>query len=653
MSRLLSRLLPACVALVFLAPSTVFPQPQPGDEDQSQGYDEPADTPPAHISYTDGTVVVEHEASAEQVEPNTPLLPGDRVRTESGRAEVLFGDGSLIHLDEHTTIDLLSDRLLRLLAGRVVVVAGTGLAGHLQIDAAPASVRMLSAGEYRVSVLARGASNDLELAVIRGSAELIGDGSSMVLRAGQRALAAVGAPVGGPWPFNSAQFDAFDAWSQARLDARRGPTSYQYLPPEVHSYAGTFDSYGAWSYLPTYGYVWYPRVDHGWRPYYHGRWKHYRRFGWTWIGGPRWAWPTHHYGRWGISVTGSWFWIPGRHWRSAWVHWGIAPGYVSWCPLGFDNRPVLAFWSHRTRRIHDPWRAWTVVHRTRFGDRRYVRGYALDGRRLVSTAGTNFVTQAAAPGIRGTRSGRLDAGVAVPRESPRRRASVDAATRAIPHRSGRVSAFGSTAPGTGSSSQVAPGARARTLPRADGSTEVRTPARRGGGSIAGSSTARPSGRTGYAVPRGSTRPPGWRPEDVPVHRGRPPQAAPAPEPLAPAASGADDRSSSDPGPSPRYRSAPSRIGSSGEGRAVPRGGDRPSYTPPPSRGGDRGSDSPGRGSYGVPAQRSAPSSPPPSRAGDSGGRERRAPEGSGSGGRAVPRGSSGDSGGRGGVRSRR
>ena len=652
MSRLLSRLLPACVALVFLATSTAFPQPQPADGYQSQGYDDrPADTPPAHISYTDGTVIVEHDASAEQVEPNTPLLPGDRVRTEAGRAEVLFGDGSLIHLDEHTTIDLLSDRLLRLLAGRVVVVAGTGLAGHLQIDAAAASVRMLSAGEYRVSVLARGASSDLELAVIRGSAELIGDGSSMVLRAGQRAVAAVGAPVGGPWPFNSAQFDAFGAWSQARLDARRGATSYQYLPPEVRSYAGTFDSDGAWSYFPTYGYVWYPRVHHGWRPYYHGRWKHYRRFGWTWVGGPHWAWPTHHYGRWGISVTGSWFWIPGRHWGAAWVHWGIAPGYVSWCPLGFDNRPVLAFWSHRTRHVHDPWRAWTVVHRTRFGDRRHVGGVALDGRRIVSTAGTNFVTQAAAPGIRGTRSGRLAAGVAVPRESPRRSASLDATTRAIPHRSGRVSAFGSTTTATGSSSSTSPGARARTRPRADGSTDLRAPARRGGHSIAGSSTAGPSEPIGYAVPRGSTRPPGWRPEDVPVHRGRAPAAAPASAPSAPTASSTGD-GSSDPDPTPRYRSAPSGFGS-GEGRAVPRGGERPSYSPPPSRGDDRGSDTPRRGSYGVPAQRSTPSSPPPPSAGDSRGGERRAPEGSGGGGRAVPRGSSGESGGRMGARSRR
>ena len=44
----------------------------------------------------------------------------------------------------------------------------------------------------------------------------------------------------------------------------------------------------------------------------------------------------------GVMPRSRWFWIPDRRWGPAWVSWAAAPGYVSWCPLGFDNRPVFA-----------------------------------------------------------------------------------------------------------------------------------------------------------------------------------------------------------------------------------------------------------------------------------------------------------------------
>ena len=41
-----------------------------------------------------------------------PLEPGERLRSERGRAEVLFGDGSLVHLDEYVTLDADTDKML-------------------------------------------------------------------------------------------------------------------------------------------------------------------------------------------------------------------------------------------------------------------------------------------------------------------------------------------------------------------------------------------------------------------------------------------------------------------------------------------------------------------------------------------------------------
>jgi len=54
--------------------------------------------PPAHIAVVDGSAVVEHEASAEPAVPNVPLVPGDRVRTDRGRVEILFSDGVVLQM---------------------------------------------------------------------------------------------------------------------------------------------------------------------------------------------------------------------------------------------------------------------------------------------------------------------------------------------------------------------------------------------------------------------------------------------------------------------------------------------------------------------------------------------------------------------------
>ena len=222
------------------------------------------------------------------------------------------------------------------------VVVPAGCRAHrfvvdYQIDAPAGSVRIQTAGEYRVSTTA----GEVELDVVSGNAALATDQGSVDLRAGERSFAREGAPPDYPQTFNSARLDAFDQWSEAQRDAEVGSQSTEYLPSELDSYSGAFDNYGRWENVQPYGYVWYPTVSAGWRPYYNGYWDYVGPYGWTWIGYDRWAWPTHHWGRWGFQA-GLWFWIPSRHWGPAWVSWGFSSGYVSWCPLGWNNRAVIA-----------------------------------------------------------------------------------------------------------------------------------------------------------------------------------------------------------------------------------------------------------------------------------------------------------------------
>jgi len=150
--------------------------------------------------------------------------------------------------------------------------------------------------------------------------------------------------------------------------------SSTYLPQDLQTYGSTFDQYGSWQYDQPYGYVWFPQVGPDWRPYSYGAWSPIRSYGWTWVGAEAWAWPTHHYGRWGFARN-AWFWIPGRTWGAAWVSWSFADDYVSWCPLGWNSRPVFAL-SIGSRR---GWDYWTVPRRT-FETREYGRNYAFYNR---------------------------------------------------------------------------------------------------------------------------------------------------------------------------------------------------------------------------------------------------------------------------------
>ena len=349
--------------------------------------------PTAHLSYVDGRVVVEHDTTAEDGTGDTPLSAGDRVRTEDGRAEILTDDMSVVDLDEQTTIDLQSEGLFRLMAGRLVVVGSGSTA--LQVDTPAGTVFINEPGEYRIGLIDDEGRPTLELAVVRGRAEIASDVERLTVETGERAWARVGEAPSYPVAFNSAQSDAFYDWASDRAGSRRGTTSAQYVPASLTQYSGTFDSYGSWNYEPTYGYVWYPRVAVGWRPYYSGRWRHYGGWGWTWTGGDPWAWPTHHYGRWGVSTAGLWFWIPGSVWAGAWVDWQFSSSYVSWCPLGFNNHPVYGwyggYYGHGGGHGHgyhgghdgDHWHGWTVVNRDHFGGYRSVNHVAVDGHRVA------------------------------------------------------------------------------------------------------------------------------------------------------------------------------------------------------------------------------------------------------------------------------
>ena len=295
---------------------------------------------PPHLSIVDGSVVVEHPSGREAAAPGVPLVAGDKVRTGRGRAEILFGTGAALHLDDDTLVVIDGDADVQLASGRVVMLGAPDAADVLQLDTAPASVRIAGGSNARVGFRDDLGTHTLVVGVVEGEADVASDRAGVTVTAGQQVEVPEGeAPGPASW-FNTANREGFFEWSAAQLQSARDATSAEYLPTDLSLEADAFDQGGAWSYLAPYGQVWCPRVEPGWQPYTHGRWTYAGGVGWSFVGRERWAWATHHYGRWGMNDAGKWYWIPGTAWSPAWVRWGIAPGYVGWSPLGWDNHPI-------------------------------------------------------------------------------------------------------------------------------------------------------------------------------------------------------------------------------------------------------------------------------------------------------------------------
>jgi hypothetical protein len=426
-----SVVLPFAVAALAIAPALVASQaPSPPYPPPYQEGDTPyvqadwSDRIPAHIAVVEGVAQIERDGRLEPAEETTPLLAGDRLRTARGYVEVLFADGSTLDLDNFTNVDLLSDSLVRLENGRIHLTIARGASDlEYRVDAAGTTTWIRSAGEYQIVLADRGLDPDVRVTVLRGLAELTTPFGRTLVRAGSEARATARTEPSVPYAMTAALWGPFDRWVDEQRNYRVGAVSAQYLPAELRYYSGAFDRYGSWEHHGGYGYVWYPHVAADWQPYYDGRWSFFGSFGWTWIGGGRWGWPTHHYGRWGFSNR--WYWIPGRHWGPAWVSWANAPGYISWCPLGFDNRPVISITSinvFTSGRRH----GWSVVPHHVFSAGFPVRRHAVALRSISASPGSRFVLRSAPP-VRPV-SARLDAaplraptvgsrGAAVPRST--------------------------------------------------------------------------------------------------------------------------------------------------------------------------------------------------------------------------------------------
>ena len=359
---------------------------------------------PLYVASVDGSVDLVRNGIREAAVENMPVMAGDRLRADRGRVELRNDQGQAVYVDEASIVDISSETSIRLMAGSLRVIAAPRAREAFRIDAPNATVTLLSPGDYRVRVAAGLRTDETELRVRDGRAELATDRGAVEVGSGEVSIArGVDAPSR-PMVAHAAP-DDLDGWADTRAGAYGTTASSAYLPPQIASYGAVLDQYGTWAQEPEYGSVWYPSVAVDWRPYAYGTWGHAGFYGSVWIGQGPWAWPTHHYGRWGWN--GGWFWVPGPVWAPAWVSWGVGDGYVGWCPLGWNDLPVFGFsvgvgyygGGYGSHGYYG--HGWTVVPSHYFRPGVPAWRHAVDHRGWGAHERNGFVTQRVPPAYRG------------------------------------------------------------------------------------------------------------------------------------------------------------------------------------------------------------------------------------------------------------
>ena len=270
----------------------------------------------ARLAYLSGDVsfAPAGENDWSRAQRNRPMVTGDKLYTDAGgRAELQVG-ASIIHVDQHTSMDFLNlndqTAQVELTQGALNLDVRRLRSGEVyEVDTPTIAFVADRIGDYRIDVDSNGQTTTVSIR--RGSGEAIGEGGKRVrIEEGQSVV------------FNDAQLndyhnlaqrrsdDGFDTYAAQRSERYDRGVSRNYVSEDVVGYEDLDDN-GSWEDAPDYGHVWYPtHVATDWAPYHDGNWDWVEPYGWTWVDNASWGFAPFHYGRWAY-IGSRWGWVPG------------------------------------------------------------------------------------------------------------------------------------------------------------------------------------------------------------------------------------------------------------------------------------------------------------------------------------------------------
>jgi len=333
------------IAVLFAVGTALSQEPQPGPAAQQDV--KYTNDSVARLSFVTGKAFVQRASDLgyEEAVLNMPISEGDRIGTSEGRAEIHFGRGNYLRLDNDTKVDVLNlpkkgDDItrLRVWSGSIYVVVGV-LAKEkaIEIHTADSSFYVLDKGIYRIDAKE---NQNTQLFVFDGLIEAAGEQGSNLVKSGQKLEISEGRFTSKPANFVASAEDSFDRFNQSRGTETGRQFAKKYLPEDLQDYEGELSDNGRWVYNAPYGNVWVPNgVDEDWRPYWNGRWTWLPISGWTWWPYEPWGWATFHYGRWHWGLDLGWYWIPMNMWGPGWVDWWWDDMYFGWAPMSWYGYP--------------------------------------------------------------------------------------------------------------------------------------------------------------------------------------------------------------------------------------------------------------------------------------------------------------------------
>ena len=292
------RLLSLTILIVFMAAPTLAQQ-----------------APPARVgrvSFVSGNLAFHTPGQTDwsAAEVNYPVATGGSLWTDAeARAEIRIAPDT-IDMAGNTELDVaeLDERVTRLGVpqGRINLhLRHLDQGQSFEIDIPRGAVQLLQPGYYDIDAGTQ--DQPARVAVFEGSAQFIGGGTDIPIKAGDVATLNGLSPVTAS--FEPAVADAFVDWCRSRDYEEKRLAAPYHVSPNMTGYV-ELDEHGRWDSAPGYGEVWYPNVAPGWAPYTNGRWVWVAPWGWTWVDAEPWGFAPCHYGRWAL-IGDSWGWVPG------------------------------------------------------------------------------------------------------------------------------------------------------------------------------------------------------------------------------------------------------------------------------------------------------------------------------------------------------
>lgn len=296
---------------------------------------------PARISSLEGDVYVKGADDAEwtRADVNVPIAEGDMLWADDvGRAEVELPEGVVMRMSSgaQAGIGTIAPAVtIRAQAGALLVVVPAAARVPVSVQAPSCSITVAANSYLRVDISESGYTR---YTLYAGSAEITEPAGSGTVGAVNRFYVEPGSLPSDPEPVDPAEYDDVDRWSQGRDGAHLAGASGSRRLGSIPG-ADDLDPYGTWVQFD--GRDWYaPRVAPEWRPYSNGYFTYVARYGYTWVSHDPFGYVTHHYGAWSFRPGYGWLWWPGNVWSAHRASFATVGSTVMWAPLDPWGRPA-------------------------------------------------------------------------------------------------------------------------------------------------------------------------------------------------------------------------------------------------------------------------------------------------------------------------